>query len=326
MMRTAFRLLSPEGPKAVLTTLIFHRVLSQRDALLPDEVTAEEFDRICRWLAHWFQVLPLDEAVQRLSRGSLPARAACITFDDGYADNCATAMPILQRHGLCATFFVATGFLDGGRMWNDTVIEALRATQLPQLDLAEMGVGGLGEIATSNVAAKRQALPLVLAAIKHLSPTERQAAVRAFVELAGLADRNLPSDLMMQSTQVKALRHGGMQVGAHTVSHPILARLSDAQAREEIGASRDWLQRLLGEPVTLFAYPNGQPGIDYTARDVSLVRNLGFAAAVSTAWGVARIGADPYQLPRFTPWDRSRPAFGLRLVRSMSSRKKSALV
>ena len=94
-----------------------------------------------RWVKCWFNVLPLGEAVTRLGEGRLPERPLAITFDDGYADNAAVAAPILLGLGIPATFFVATGFLDGGRMWNDTVIEAVRAAAGPVLDLAPLGLG-----------------------------------------------------------------------------------------------------------------------------------------------------------------------------------------
>ncbi|MDP1007558.1 polysaccharide deacetylase family protein, partial [Klebsiella pneumoniae] len=85
------------------------------DPLFPDEIDAARFDAILGWLRSWFNVLPLDEAAQRLKDGSLPARAAALSFDDGYADNHDIALPLLQKHGLPCSFFIATGFLDGGR-------------------------------------------------------------------------------------------------------------------------------------------------------------------------------------------------------------------
>jgi peptidoglycan/xylan/chitin deacetylase (PgdA/CDA1 family) len=111
-----------------------------------------------------------------------------------------------------------------------------------------------------------------------------------------------------------------MQIGAHTVSHPILAKLDNRQAADEIARSRDGLQALLGERVSLFAYPNGKPGTDYLPHvHPGIVRELGFDAAVSTRWAAARRGDDVFQIPRFTPWDRSRGRFGLRLVRNLFS-------
>jgi peptidoglycan/xylan/chitin deacetylase (PgdA/CDA1 family) len=123
---------------------------------------------------------------------------------------------------------------------------------------------------------------------------------------------------MMTGEQVRSLRRAGMQIGAHTVSHPILAKLDANQAADEIGRSREVLEGLLGEKVGMFAYPNGKPGTDYLP-DVHprLVRELGFDAAVSTRWAAARRGEDAFQIPRFTPWDRGRTRFGLRLVKNL---------
>lgn len=314
------------APADRLTVLIFHRVLPARDALWPEEWTAQEFEQICRWMSAWFHVIPLDDAVQRLAAGRLPPRAACITFDDGYADNEAVASPILLRHGLCATFFVSTGFLDGGRMWNDTLTEALRLTPRETLELRGPRLRSLRSVALQGADGRRAGLRVLIRAIKHLPPGERVDAVAELLEAAGVGAHELPTNLMMSSEQVRGLRAAGMQIGAHTVNHPILATLSDGDAEREIANSRERLEGLLGERVGLFAYPNGRPGEDYLPRDVALVRRLGFSAAVSTAHGAAGAGTDRFQLPRFTPWDRSPLKFGLRLARQLASKSAPAAV
>lgn len=308
--RTAFALASPAGPRAGLSILIFHRVLPEPDPLFPGEVDALRFERLLSWLRDWFNVLPLAEAAARLQQGNLPARAAAITFDDGYADNHVVALPILQRQGLSATFFIAVGFLDGGRMFNDTVIETVRRCAQPALDLTSLG---LGRHAVGALEEKRQAIPALLSQIKYQPFAQRQETVGALADIAGV---KLSDDLMMTRRQVQALHEAGMGIGAHTVQHPILARLEPEAAEREMADCRDELQALLAEPVTLFAYPNGQPGTDYRPEHVEMTRRLGFQAAVSTAWGVARRDSDPFQLPRFTPWGRSRGRFGLGLVRN----------
>ena len=104
-----------------------------------------------------------------------------------------------------------------------------------------------------------------------------------------------------------------MQIGAHTSTHPILANVADDDARREIADSRTVLEAILRDRVGLFAYPNGKRGDDYLPRHVAMVRELGFDAAVSTHPGVATVATDPMELPRFTPWDRGRMAFGVRL-------------
>ncbi len=312
--RPMFSLLSPGGARGRLSILIFHRVLPAPDPIFPGEASAAWFDAMLGWLKAWFNVLPLDEAVRRLGEGRLPARAAVITFDDGYADNHDVALPLLQRHGLPATFFIATGFLDGGRMWNDSVIEAVRRCPAAELDLAGLGEGDLGRHAVGTAEEKRRAIEAVIGAIKYQPLAARAALVERIGERAGA---ELPGDLMMTADQVRALRRAGMQIGGHTVSHPILATLDDGAARYEIAEGKRRLEEILGEPVTLFAYPNGKPAADYSPASVALVRELGFQAAVSTAWGAAGPASDPFQLPRFTPWDRSRGRFALRLARNL---------
>jgi peptidoglycan/xylan/chitin deacetylase (PgdA/CDA1 family) len=313
-VKTLFSALSPAGPAGCLSTLIFHRVLDRPDPLFPEEIDAARFDTLCRWLRGWFNVLPLDEAVQRLAAGTLPARAAAITFDDGYEDNHRVAVPILERHGLNATFFVSTGFLDGGCMWNDVIIEALRAAPGPRLDLRGVEGAQLGEHLLPDAAGRRAAIDAVIGRVKYLEPSARQRVVDAVAQAAGLAQRPQP---MMSAAQVNNLAERGMRVGAHTVWHPILARLPEAQALQEIGDGKARLEAIVGRPVTLFAYPNGKPGSDYAPATVALARRVGFEAAVSTAWGVSRQGTDRFQLPRFTPWDRGRVRFALRLAANM---------
>ncbi len=314
MWRTAFSLASPGGERARLTVLIFHRVLARPDPLFPDEMHAERFDQLCGWIARWFRVLPLDEAVCLRAQGRLPARALAITFDDGYADNHDVALPILRRHGLNATFFIATGYLDGGRMWNDSLIEALRATSLSALDLEPLGVG-LGRYALGSLDERRVAIQAILSVVKYLEPAHRLEVVGRIAQLAGVT---LPDDLMMSSDQLRAMRAAGMVIGAHTVNHPILLKLPAEGMRQEIRRSRDTLQQLLDEPVDLFAYPNGKPGVDYDQAAVDIVRAEGFAAAFSTVWGAVSRQSDDFQLPRFTPWDAGRSRFGLRLLRNLA--------
>lgn len=318
-MKPLFSLMSPAGRGARLNTLIFHRVLPRPDPLFPDEVDAAAFDTILDWVKSWFNVLPLDEAIARLADGSLPARAAALSFDDGYADNHDVALPLLRRHGLPCSFFVATGFIDGGRMWNDTLIEAVRRSTLATLDLRGLKDASgedLGQHPLGAVPDRRGMLHGLIQRVKYLAPVPRLACVNAIAERAEVRP---PDDLMMTGAQVRALRQAGMQIGAHTVNHPILATLGRNEAADEIARSRDTLQALLGERVGLFAYPNGKPGTDYLP-DVhpAIVRELGFDGAVSTHWAASRRGDDVFQIPRFTPWDRSRMKFGLRLLRNLA--------
>lgn len=310
-------LLSPQANSARLSILIFHRVLAQPDPLFPGEVDAQQFDQLLGWIGKWCNVLPLDEAVVRLREGRLPPRAAAITFDDGYADNHDLAMPILEHHGMSATFFIATSFLDGGRMWNDTVIEAVRTTSAERIDLRDFGVAppeGEPSWSLASVPQRRALIAAVLGKLKYAEPAQRVGLADAVAARLGGSLRN---DLMMSSAQVQQMRRRGMQIGAHTHTHPILARLDRDAVRDEILTSKRRLEHLLDQPVTLFAYPNGRPSQDYAAETVAVPRELDFGAAVTTALGAANRASDPMQLPRFTPWDRTRARFGLRFAANL---------
>ena len=254
MMKLPLQLLSPGGARAKLNTFIFHRVLTEPDPIFPDEADAKRFDEMLGWITQWFNVLPLDEAVVRLKNDTLPARAAAITFDDGYEDNYSVAMPLLQKHGVSATFFIATGFLNGGRMWNDSVIEAIRRTVKHSLDLTSIG---LEKIPVSSLQEKRAAIVKVIGALKYDYFDVRRAKSDSVWQLA---DVKLPSALMMSSEQVQQMRAQGMQIGAHTVNHPILAKIDLKTAEQEIRSSKEFLEDLLKEPILLIAFPNCKPG------------------------------------------------------------------
>jgi hypothetical protein len=199
-------------------------------------------------------------------------------------------------------------------MWNDTITESVRRTKLSRLDLSGQGMPAF-DLNTNNE--KRMAIDAIIRWAKYLRADERSNIVR---HIADEADVALPDDLMMISNNIVEMRAAGMQIGAHTVTHPILARIDDRKAEEEISVSKAFLESLLGERVRLFAYPNGKFGQDWLSVHATIVRRLGFDAAVSTSWGVARRESDPMQLPRFTPWNRTRATFALALARNVVRR------
>lgn len=303
---------SPSKKRAKLPIMIYHRVLERFDPLLPGVPDTLRFGWQAKMLAEHFRVLPLHEAVERLQSGTLPARAAAITFDDGYADNYTCALPILQGLGLPATFFVATAYLDGGRMFNDTVIELVRRLPDESCDFTAIGLG-MQKCAT--VPERRALIKTLIEHFKYRPSNERREAVE---KLASRFRVTLPTDLMLDVDQLRALgRTNGVEIGAHTHTHPILTCLSPEEAYEDITIGRQTLESHLDTPVRLFAYPNGRPRKDYNADHVEMVKRCGFDFAVSTVPAPARFGCDPYELPRFTPWDPTPGRFALRVLHTL---------
>lgn len=296
------------GKQKKLFILIYHRVLDEPDFMRPGEVDKVAFTWQMELLSSHFNVLPLSEALERMQNDTLPPRAVCITFDDGYADNYTNALPILKQFNLTATFFIASGFLNGGRMWNDTVIEGVRNLSSLVLDLTQQGLG-VFEIASETQ--KCQVAQQIIQKIKHLDFTDRALLVEAIAKKS----QNLPDDLMMTTEQLKKLHKSGMEIGGHTVSHPILAKLDQQSAELEIIENKTYLENLLNIKLNHFAYPNGKLEQDYLPEHVKMVKNLGYRAAVTTQWGVSNHSTDPWQLSRFTPWDNYPVSYMMRLVK-----------
>ena len=308
MLRLATAMMSPAGERGRLSAFIFHRSLEKPDPLLPSEPDARMLDRLLGWIGGQFQVLDPLDACERLRAGTLPARAAIITFDDGYRDNYTVALPMLQRHRMRAAFFIATAYLDGGMMFNDRVIEAIRACRRPEIELP-------GDESTRlplrDDAERRGAIDRILRAVKHLDPEQRSSAVEELEQRAEVV-HGARIRMMMTAEQLSALHRAGMTVGGHTRSHPILLKLDPADARHEIEQGLADLASVIGERPRVFAYPNGRRDMDFDASHVAMLEQLGIDFAFTTHVGAANAGTARLEIPRFTPWDRTRVRFGAR--------------
>jgi len=309
-MKLLTNLLCPGSARGALQVIYFHQVLREPDPLRPGDPTAQTFDELLGMLKSRFNVIGLADGLDRMARGTLPPGAVAISFDDGYADNVEVALPVLRKHDLTATFFVATGYLGDGAMFNDIVIEGVRAAAGESIDL---GFLGLGRLPIRTDAERFQTLQAIIGALKYLPSEERMQKAERVAELCRLA---APPRLMTDADGVRRLAAAGMEIGAHTHTHPILMRLTPAEAEQDIARGRDELKSILGHAPQLFAYPNGRLGKDYSAEHVAIVERLGFDAAFTTNPGACRKGDQRWELPRFTPWDRTPGRFALRLLQA----------
>jgi len=291
-----------------LFVITYHRILAAPDPLLESEPDVTQFRWQMEVLARCFNVLPLSQALKLLDAGRLPPRAVCVTFDDGYRSVHDLALPVLREFGVPATVFVTSGFLDGGTMWNDRIITAVQSLKVSELD---MGAFGLGKLPLNNVDDRKATSLHLTETAKYLPPDERTRLVEHLEAQVGSPARGL----MLTPEMVVNLDRNGVEIGAHTVTHPILTSLDCNSARAEIVGSKEYLEALLGKPVPLFAYPNGKVGIDFDASHIDILRENGFAAAFTTAIGAITRTQDRFQLPRSRPWDRTPFLFGVRLLR-----------
>lgn len=309
LTRALGALLSPAGRRGRLAVFCYHQVLERKDLLRASEPTVQEFRKDLETIGRVFNVLPLPEAVERLQDGTLPSRAAAITFDDGYANNHELAAPLLERAGLPATFYIAGGAVDEGVMWNDLVIEAarIRGSRWIADDLAELRDGGPPPEDAGRF------LDWALPRLKYLPLKRRSRIAEAFFRKNTGEE---PPRLMMDRGQVADLARRGFDIGGHTISHPILQELDDETARQEIGNCVGWVEAVTGRTPVSFAYPNGVPGRDFNPRHARMVQEAGFASAVTTSWALAGPGCDSYDVPRIGPWWRLGAGLASGCIRS----------
>lgn len=180
-------------------------------------------------------------------------------------------------------------------------------------DNLNLGVIGLDSYILTNTEDRCKAANHIINSLKYLPFHERLDQINQIVELS---QPELPDNLMMNAEQIKQLYDSGMEVGGHTVSHPILKRIDLKTAQDEIMKNKDHIEGIIKDKLSVFAYPNGRPNQDYSDEHVKLLKQLGFTSAVSTAWGTGNASCDRFQLPRFTPWDRTPARFMLRLYQN----------
>ena len=288
-----------------LSVVLFHRVVNEPDALLVDEPDVRRFAERLAWLKDSFKILSLPDALERLYSGRLPAGALAISFDDGYRDNVLNALPVLEHYGLPATFFVTSAYLEGGMMWNDRVVEAVRFWPTAQI---ELGSHDLGVHALAS--GRAQVVDQLLRALKYRAYPERDAIAQELYTRSGAPVMRM----MMDAQEIRRLRDAGMTIGGHTANHPILHAMSRAGAQREIVENKTALEAILGTQIEIFAYPNGKPFRDFDGREIEILRQSGYRYALTTSDGTAHRHTPAFQIPRFTPWDLRRERYLARML------------
>ena len=294
-----------EGGFPILT---FHRVNDDDDPFMPALSTAVFAARM-EHIAKHYVVFTVEDLVERLQQGRLPRKALALTFDDGYQDNLTHAAPILARYGLPATIFLTTGYIGTQRvLWFDRLALALKATTCPEVGLAEGLV-----VSLRSKADRVRALQAALAHLKQIPDGERRRGLDQLLSQLGAGPGDAPKRLMLTWEEVDALRGLGFSIGAHTVSHPILSRLSADEAWEEINGSKLAIEKAIGTPPRAFAYPNGGSE-HYNEAITRLVRQAGFTCAVTTRRGRNTSTTPRLELRRGGPWEHHLPTYALKLA------------
>ena len=281
--------------------LLYHRcaVLETDPQLLA--VTPENFANQVKWLKDRYPILRFDESWDSVSEPSV-----VITFDDGYWDNYAYAVPILERLQVPATIFVSTERIGTGKEpWCDDVERLvllndnfLRAKI--HLDLREQGT--VNAFITDEE--ERRALYYyVHDAVRLMQPDEREEVLAGIEEKYGAAPVRANHRYMTETELQELASSQHITIGGHTVTHSRLSVLSREKQREEIERSVCCLENIMNKKVTTFSYPFGGRE-DYNADSVAIVREMNLKTASNFPGRVYR-HTSSHELPRMIVrnWD-----------------------
>jgi peptidoglycan/xylan/chitin deacetylase (PgdA/CDA1 family) len=297
--------------------LMYHRVadLPADPQLLA--VTARHFAEHLEVIRARYRPMRLGELAAALERGRVPRRAVVLTMDDGYADNLRVARPLLERHGVPATVFVASGYVGSGRQfwWDELERIVLRPGTLgPRLRLSGGGPPREYDVAMvrytdadydrhrawhvecpDDPTTRHRLYRTLYQDLYRLSVEERGLALDQLRACLVAATEPSPDDGPLTRDELLELARSPLvEIGAHGVTHSPLAQLRPADQRHEIQESRRQLEEILGRAVTAFGYPHG----DATPETVHLVRQAGFACAGGSESGAVTRRSDRHRLPR----------------------------
>jgi peptidoglycan/xylan/chitin deacetylase (PgdA/CDA1 family) len=302
-LRAAFR-----GP----AVLMYHRIADNPIDPWGLAVAPAAFEEHLIVLKKRRLVLPLTEFGRLHGIGRLPQAAVAITFDDGYACNARVALPLLHRHAVPATFFVATGLISSAEeFWWDALQRIVDQTTEASLELPLEGGGrrrsvSLGPPQSFDEASQWNAM-LPAKNARQSAYLEMWRVLRGLSDRArrnGVASLHLQSRVPAQARATHrimttdelgaAAKSDFVEIGAHSVTHPALSALSRTEQQQEVQESRAFCQRLTGRTATAFAYPYG----DFSDETVGVVKDAGLSIACSTVPHTVTRRSDSLRLPR----------------------------
>lgn len=268
--------------------LMYHRVLCQDSSLdtyvQPGMyVTSKSFDSQVSFLKKNYQILLLEELIEKINRNEKISGCCAITFDDGWRDNYTDAFPILKKHNAPATIFLATALIGTNKLfWPEEICWHLDRHPLTR-DAGATGASRvptfLNEIGKYSSHNRELYLNNVIEILKRYSPDKRNKVLDSFRERS---KRPYPSRQMLNWEEAREMIKSGLiTFGAHTARHEILDQLSISEARTEISQSKNDIEQKLGVKVRTFAYPNGNSNESIQ----NILKEYDFVGAVTTRKG-----------------------------------------
>ncbi|WP_150913211.1 polysaccharide deacetylase family protein [Marinobacter halotolerans] len=271
--------------------LMYHRI-SQNPA--DGAICVDNFRQQMQTIKRELNPISLDELISAHQQDAVPDNAVVITFDDGYADFYEHAFPVLKKEGLPSTLFVTTGFVNGQLwLWPDRLRYCVDQTTCDHISVPEINK-------TISISGSRHEAWNTLA--DHCLELPDQEKNNFIQRVADQLQVALPASAPgryqgLNWDQVREVSRAGIEIGSHSVSHPILTSLDPTELENELVMSRETIEREIGQRVKAFCYPNGQP-IDFNERVKSAVRAAGYEYALAAFPGRETL-KDPWAIHRY---------------------------
>lgn len=261
-----------------------------------DAVSVSDFKAHLKYVKDNYNVFALSDAISLVRDKSLPRNALVITIDDGYSDAYELAFPILSEFELPATLYCVTNFIDGkGWIWTDLLRYMLSRTSKHEFVL-DFGNRSFSFQTTGSRAESLRIADKVNGKLKKLLDSDRKRKLTEFAEVLEVEIPSIPSSDYSPISwgQAREMDNNGLFIESHSVSHPILTRVSPSVLFDELKHSKTTLERELGRRVSHFCYPNG----DYNEVVASAARDAGYTSAVTSDFGFNAGEIDTFRLMR----------------------------
>jgi peptidoglycan/xylan/chitin deacetylase (PgdA/CDA1 family) len=261
-----------------------------------DRTPAKVFAEQLEYLTGRYNVVPLSRLAESIGRRERPpARLAAVTIDDGYRDAYEVAYPLLRRFGAPATLFVPTDFIDRRAwIWTDKARFLTRRAVSQRLAIK---IGGREtRLDLDDPSSRRDAAERVNKTLKRLPEEIKEEAIERLARALGVAlPPKAPDEFSpIAWAEAREMQANGIEIGSHTLTHPILTKVSDERLRSELQESRSRLEEVLRRRVEQFCYPNG----DHDERVRSEAARAGYKIGVTCVAGLNKRGDDPLTLRR----------------------------
>lgn len=252
--------------------------------------TPENFDFQMAYLRKHLNPVPLSSIVGHFVNGTtLPDRAVVVTFDDGYDDNLHYAGPVLQRHGIVPTVFVATDYVGANvPYWFELAVYLMMRLPVGSMQFEGLSVPLPTEESWQQ---RRRCASVLQQAMKHLSKSEIERLVRQWnLEFSSYINPDEYSlSRCLSWSDLRSMDGNGFEIGSHSMSHPVLSKLDETTLRAELEGSKRKLELELGHPITTLAYPIGKD-FAYTSLVQQVARDSGYDLAAAYNPGVNWVG------------------------------------